>query len=66
MFIILDSMSVQKLKGLLFRLLKVPGSELKLTYESSKVSNILVISFFYYAIFEHQQTLKTIKKSRKP
>ncbi|XP_077342652.1 tubulin-specific chaperone E isoform X9 [Lithobates pipiens] len=32
-----DSMSVQKLKGLLFRLLKVPGSELKLTYESSKM-----------------------------
>ncbi|XP_077342643.1 tubulin-specific chaperone E isoform X2 [Lithobates pipiens] len=34
---LLYSMSVQKLKGLLFRLLKVPGSELKLTYESSKM-----------------------------
>lgn len=32
-----DSMTVQKLKGLLYRLLKVPGSELKLTYESSKM-----------------------------
>ncbi|XP_072265304.1 tubulin-specific chaperone E [Pyxicephalus adspersus] len=32
-----DSMSVQKLKGLLYRLLKVPGSELKLTYKSSKM-----------------------------
>lgn len=32
-----DSMTVQKVKGLLFRLLKVPGSELKLTYTSSKM-----------------------------
>ncbi|KAM5164626.1 tubulin-specific chaperone E isoform 2-T2 [Mantella aurantiaca] len=32
-----ESMSVQKLKGFLYRLLKVPGSELKLTYESSKM-----------------------------
>ncbi|XP_063299450.1 tubulin-specific chaperone E isoform X2 [Pelobates fuscus] len=32
-----DSMTVQKVKGLLYRLLKVPGSELKLSYESSKM-----------------------------
>uniref|UniRef100_A0A8C9V8T3 Tubulin-specific chaperone E n=1 Tax=Scleropages formosus TaxID=113540 RepID=A0A8C9V8T3_SCLFO len=33
----LDSMTVQKVKGLLYRLLKVSDSELKLTYTSSKV-----------------------------
>ncbi|XP_033873199.3 tubulin-specific chaperone E isoform X2 [Acipenser ruthenus] len=32
-----DSMTIQKVKGLLYRLLKVPGSELKLTYTSSKM-----------------------------
>ncbi|KAG8583149.1 hypothetical protein GDO81_008297 [Engystomops pustulosus] len=32
-----DSMTVQKVKGLLYRLLKVPGSELRLSYESSKM-----------------------------
>ncbi|XP_061087693.1 tubulin-specific chaperone E isoform X1 [Conger conger] len=32
-----DTMTVQKVKGLLFRLLKVQGSELKLTYTSSKM-----------------------------
>ncbi|KAM4692907.1 tubulin-specific chaperone E isoform 1-T3 [Discoglossus pictus] len=32
-----DSMTVQKVKGLLYRLLKVPGSELKLSYESAKM-----------------------------
>ncbi|KAI1896861.1 hypothetical protein AGOR_G00099210 [Albula goreensis] len=32
-----DTMIVQKVKGLLFRLLKVPGSELKLSYTSSKM-----------------------------
>ncbi|KAJ7342272.1 hypothetical protein JRQ81_009991 [Phrynocephalus forsythii] len=32
-----DSMTVQKVKGLLYRLLKIPGSELKLSYESSKM-----------------------------
>ncbi|KAG9484057.1 hypothetical protein GDO78_009778 [Eleutherodactylus coqui] len=32
-----DSMTVQKVKGLLYRLIKVPGSELKLSYESSKM-----------------------------
>ncbi|XP_040285240.1 tubulin-specific chaperone E [Bufo bufo] len=32
-----DSMTVQKVKGLLYRLLKVPSSELKLSYESSKM-----------------------------
>ncbi|XP_056391089.1 tubulin-specific chaperone E [Hyla sarda] len=32
-----ESMTVQKVKGLLYRLLKVPGSELKLSYESSKM-----------------------------
>ncbi|XP_036392728.1 tubulin-specific chaperone E [Megalops cyprinoides] len=32
-----DSMIVQKMKGLLFRLLKIPGSDLKLTYTSSKM-----------------------------
>ncbi|KAM4040939.1 tubulin-specific chaperone E isoform 2-T3 [Anomaloglossus baeobatrachus] len=36
-----DSMTVQKVKGLLYRLLKVPGSELKLSYESSKVDAFL-------------------------
>ncbi|XP_032071278.1 tubulin-specific chaperone E isoform X1 [Thamnophis elegans] len=34
-----DSMTIQKVKGLLYRLLKIPGSELKLSYESSKVSS---------------------------
>ncbi|NWJ10867.1 TBCE protein, partial [Crypturellus undulatus] len=32
-----DSMTIQRLKGLLFRLFKIPGSELKLSYESSKL-----------------------------
>ncbi|KAL1006143.1 hypothetical protein UPYG_G00068350 [Umbra pygmaea] len=32
-----DSMIVQKVKGLLYRLLKIPGVELKLTYTSSKM-----------------------------
>ncbi|KAM4772644.1 tubulin-specific chaperone E [Rhinophrynus dorsalis] len=32
-----DSMTVQKVKGLLYRLLRVPGSDLKLSYESSKM-----------------------------
>ncbi|KAJ8002234.1 hypothetical protein DPEC_G00177780 [Dallia pectoralis] len=32
-----DSMIVQKVKGLLYRLLKIPGAELKLTYTSSKM-----------------------------
>lgn len=31
-------MTIQKVKGLLYRLLRIPGSELKLSYESSKVS----------------------------
>ncbi|XP_066452109.1 tubulin-specific chaperone E isoform X2 [Eleutherodactylus coqui] len=34
---LLNSMTVQKVKGLLYRLIKVPGSELKLSYESSKM-----------------------------
>lgn len=33
-----ESMTIQKVKGLLYRLFKIPGSELKLSYESSKVS----------------------------
>lgn len=33
-----DSMIVQKVKGLLCRLLKLPGAELQLTYTSSKVA----------------------------
>uniref|UniRef100_A0A8C5MEI8 Tubulin folding cofactor E n=1 Tax=Leptobrachium leishanense TaxID=445787 RepID=A0A8C5MEI8_9ANUR len=32
-----DTMTIQKVKGLLYRLLKVPGSDLKLSYESSKM-----------------------------
>uniref|UniRef100_A0ACB8GBH3 Uncharacterized protein n=1 Tax=Sphaerodactylus townsendi TaxID=933632 RepID=A0ACB8GBH3_9SAUR len=32
-----DSMTIQKVKGLLYRLLRIPGSELKLSYESSKM-----------------------------
>uniref|UniRef100_A0AAZ3QLB5 Tubulin-specific chaperone E n=1 Tax=Oncorhynchus tshawytscha TaxID=74940 RepID=A0AAZ3QLB5_ONCTS len=32
-----DSMIVQKVKGLLYRLLKIPGAELKLSYTSSKM-----------------------------
>ncbi|XP_066473109.1 tubulin-specific chaperone E isoform X2 [Tiliqua scincoides] len=32
-----DSMTIQKVKGLLYRLLKIPGSELKLSYESAKM-----------------------------
>ncbi|XP_025965673.1 tubulin-specific chaperone E [Dromaius novaehollandiae] len=32
-----DSMTIQRVKGLLYRLLKIPGSELKLSYESSKL-----------------------------
>ncbi|MBN3320301.1 TBCE protein, partial [Atractosteus spatula] len=32
-----DSMNIQKVKGLLFRLLKVPGAELRLSYTSSKM-----------------------------
>ncbi|NXW08281.1 TBCE protein, partial [Fregetta grallaria] len=32
-----ESMTIQRVKGLLYRLLKVPGSELKLSYESSKL-----------------------------
>ncbi|KAM9017959.1 tubulin-specific chaperone E isoform 2-T2 [Ara ararauna] len=32
-----ESMTIQKVKGLLYRLLKIPGSELKLSYESSKL-----------------------------
>uniref|UniRef100_G3WPP0 Tubulin-specific chaperone E n=1 Tax=Sarcophilus harrisii TaxID=9305 RepID=G3WPP0_SARHA len=34
-----ESMTIQKVKGLLSRLLKVPGSELRLSYESPKVSS---------------------------
>ncbi|XP_053567052.1 tubulin-specific chaperone E isoform X2 [Bombina bombina] len=34
---LLNSMTVQKVKGLLYRLLKVPGSEMKLSYESAKM-----------------------------
>ncbi|CAB1344824.1 unnamed protein product [Coregonus sp. 'balchen'] len=30
-------MIVQKVKGLLYRLLKIPGAELKLSYTSSKM-----------------------------
>uniref|UniRef100_A0A8C0HSQ0 Tubulin-specific chaperone E n=1 Tax=Buteo japonicus TaxID=224669 RepID=A0A8C0HSQ0_9AVES len=33
----LSSMTIQRVKGLLYRLLKIPGSELKLSYESSKL-----------------------------
>lgn len=33
-----DSMTIQKVKGLLSRLLKVPVSDLLLAYESPKVS----------------------------
>nr|XP_056708341.1 tubulin-specific chaperone E [Euleptes europaea] len=32
-----DSMTIQRVKGLLYRLLRIPGSELKLSYESSKM-----------------------------
>ncbi|XP_048794331.1 tubulin-specific chaperone E [Lagopus muta] len=32
-----ESMTIQKVKGLLYRLLRIPGSELKLSYESSKL-----------------------------
>ncbi|NXL89936.1 TBCE protein, partial [Alectura lathami] len=32
-----ESMTIQRVKGLLYRLLKVPGSELKLSYKSSKL-----------------------------
>ncbi|XP_061480528.1 tubulin-specific chaperone E [Rhineura floridana] len=32
-----ETMTIQKVKGLLYRLLKIPGSELKLSYESSKM-----------------------------
>ncbi|NXN12679.1 TBCE protein, partial [Indicator maculatus] len=32
-----ESMTVQRVKGLLYRLLKIPGSELKLSYRSSKL-----------------------------
>lgn len=32
-----DSMILQKVKGLLYRLLKIPGAELKLSYSSSKM-----------------------------
>ncbi|NWS70371.1 TBCE protein, partial [Crotophaga sulcirostris] len=32
------SMTVQRVKGLLYRLLKIPGSELKLSYKSSKLA----------------------------
>jgi len=37
-FPLTESMTIQRVKGLLYRLLKIPGSELKLSYESSKVS----------------------------
>uniref|UniRef100_A0A8C6Z3P1 Tubulin folding cofactor E n=1 Tax=Nothoprocta perdicaria TaxID=30464 RepID=A0A8C6Z3P1_NOTPE len=33
----INSMTIQRVKGLLYRLLKIPGSELKLSYESSKL-----------------------------
>lgn len=33
-----ESMTIQRVKGLLYRLLRIPGSELKLSYKSSKVS----------------------------
>ncbi|KAK4823819.1 hypothetical protein QYF61_006665, partial [Mycteria americana] len=32
-----ESMTIQRVKGLLYRLLKIPGSELKLSYESAKL-----------------------------
>ncbi|KFU89553.1 Tubulin-specific chaperone E [Chaetura pelagica] len=32
-----ESMTIQRVKGLLYRLFKIPGSELKLSYESSKL-----------------------------
>lgn len=35
-----DSMTIQKVKGLLCRLLKVPGSELRLSYESMKMKGV--------------------------
>ncbi|XP_069490947.1 tubulin-specific chaperone E [Ambystoma mexicanum] len=35
-----DSMTIQKVKGLLCRLLKVPGSELRLSYESTKMEGV--------------------------
>uniref|UniRef100_A0A8C7J371 Tubulin-specific chaperone E n=1 Tax=Oncorhynchus kisutch TaxID=8019 RepID=A0A8C7J371_ONCKI len=35
--LLLNSMIVQKVKGLLYRLLKIPGAELKLSYTSSKM-----------------------------
>lgn len=37
-FPLTESMTIQRVKGLLYRLLKIPGSELKLSYKSSKVS----------------------------
>uniref|UniRef100_A0A8B9GHR8 Tubulin-specific chaperone E n=1 Tax=Amazona collaria TaxID=241587 RepID=A0A8B9GHR8_9PSIT len=36
-FLLAESMTIQRVKGLLYRLLKIPGSELKLSYESSKL-----------------------------
>ncbi|NXP45525.1 TBCE protein, partial [Heliornis fulica] len=32
-----ESMTVQRVKGLLYRILKIPGSELRLSYQSSKL-----------------------------
>ncbi|XP_072712479.1 tubulin-specific chaperone E isoform X1 [Ciconia boyciana] len=32
-----ESMTIQRVKGLLYRLLKIPGAELRLSYESSKL-----------------------------
>ncbi|NWX60034.1 TBCE protein, partial [Promerops cafer] len=32
-----ESMTIQKVKGLLYRLFKIPGSDLKLSYQSSKL-----------------------------
>ncbi|XP_074118552.1 tubulin-specific chaperone E isoform X3 [Sminthopsis crassicaudata] len=65
---LLKSMTIQKVKGLLSRLLKVPGSELKLSYESPKVSRFnkthnQILTFFIDNNIYDQRTLFRILKA---
>lgn len=43
------SMVVQKVKGLLYRLLKVPAADLRLTYTSPKVTHAYNQHKFHYS-----------------
>lgn len=54
-------MTIQKVKGLLYRLLRIPGSELKLSYESSKVSLSSVMQQYMNSDLIQNTTCHTAK-----